>query len=69
MDELRRYRKRWNRVHAIERAELERMSFEEKLLKISTVFNVATALGLPLNLRREKGVKEVRSRWLVLKNK
>jgi hypothetical protein len=60
-DALRAYKKRWEKVAEIERAEVERMSAGEKLADIAMLMDVARGLGGAGDGDDE--VEVVRRRW------
>lgn len=63
-DDLRAYRKRWEMVAEVERAELGQMSPAQKFADIATLMQVARALGGAEE--EDDGAEQVRRRWCLL---
>ena len=63
-DDLRAYKKRWEKVAEVEQRELARMSPAEKFADLAMLMSVARALGGSNDADEE--VDEVRRRWNLL---
>lgn len=64
-DDLRAYRKRWDLVEEVERAELAKMSASEKFADTAMLMRLAHSLE-NLSDEDDKGIWEVRRRWNLL---
>jgi uncharacterized protein YmfQ (DUF2313 family) len=63
---VREYRARWEAVSAIEDAERQRATLEERWAKLNALLRMAAALGVDLHAGREDEAV-VRQRWVKLK--
>ncbi|MBU4487793.1 MAG: hypothetical protein KKI13_01850 [Candidatus Omnitrophica bacterium] len=62
---LKRFKKNWARVAALEDEQLHRMSIKERLYKLASIMAIGAGLGLKIGEDQQK--LRVRSRWILLK--
>ncbi|OHB77593.1 MAG: hypothetical protein A2Z34_00105 [Planctomycetes bacterium RBG_16_59_8] len=60
------YLQRWKAVGAIEARELRRSTFGERLSRLTSLFALGDALGLPID-RDNRERQAIRERWIKLK--
>ncbi|UQA61766.1 hypothetical protein [Polyangium aurulentum] len=65
-DDIRAYKKRWDKVAEVERVEVARMSFAQKFADLSMLMEVARGLGGATAAEDEEEVALVRRRWNLL---
>lgn len=64
---LKEFKKKWERVRALEEKELRNLPLEQRMHQITSLMRLG--LGLRIGAHKDKEILKVRSRWLLLKKK
>lgn len=64
---IKKFKRRWAEINEFQNNELRKLTIAEKLYQLS--FIIRLAMGMKLDFSEDHEKREVRSRWIFLKNR